>query len=125
MSIRARALVICMAAALAGCSSAPAAGTAATPVVVAAQRPRPYPITETHAFARAVERGTRTRTGAPGPRYWQQYARYRIDAEIETTGHVVTGRETAWYLNRSPDTLRSVYMHVNQNLFAPNALRND
>jgi len=89
-----------------------------------AQRPRPYPIPETHAFALAVERGTRTRTGAPGPRYWQQYARYRIDAEIETTGHVLTGRETAWYLNRSPDTLRTVFMHVNQNLFAPNALRN-
>ena len=111
--------------ALAACTTSPRVSTApVTTTNATAMRPRPYPIPETHAFARAVERGTRTRTGAPGPNYWQQYARYRIDAQIEPTTRVLTGREVAWYLNRSPDTLRAVFMHVNQNLFAPNALRN-
>ena len=45
-------------------------------------RPIPYPVVETHAFANAVASGTRTRAGEPGPNYWQQFARYRIDAEL-------------------------------------------
>src|SRR5689334_8719385 len=55
----------------------PAATTAAAP-----SRPIPYPVFESHAFQRAVARGTRTRTGEPGPKYWQQFARYHIDAEL-------------------------------------------
>jgi Peptidase family M1 domain len=97
----------------------PAADTAAAP------RPRPYPVFETRAFALAVERGTRTRTGVPGPRYWQQYARYRIDAELVPATSQLSGRERVVYLNHSPDTLDAVWVYLNQNLFAPNALRNE
>jgi hypothetical protein len=48
---------------------------AATTAAAGPERPIPYPVFETKAFARAVEKGTRTRTGTPGPNYWQQYAR--------------------------------------------------
>src|SRR6187551_3399432 len=77
---------------------------APAPVAVGAKRPIPYPIFESNAFARAVERGTRTRTGEPGPKYWQQFARYRIDAELVPTTNQLNGRETVRYFNRSPDT---------------------
>jgi hypothetical protein len=86
-------------------------------------RPVPYPVFETRAFRRAVERGTRTRTGEPGPKYWQQFARYRIDAELVPATSLVNGRETVRYFNRSPDTLRAVWIYLNQNLFAPTAAR--
>ena len=93
------------------------------PAVHAPSRPIPYPVFETNGFARAVAKGTRTRTGEPGPNYWQQFARYRIDAELVPTTSQVTGRESVRYFNRSPDTLHSVWVHLNQNLFAPSSPR--
>ena len=93
----------------------------ATPAPVAPPEPSrtlPYPVFETKAFARAVERGTRTRTGVPGPNYWQQFARYRIDAELVPTTSQINGRETVRYFNHSPDTLKTVWIFLNQNLFA-------
>ncbi len=88
-------------------------------------RPRPYPVFETRQFARAVERGTRTRTGRPGPNYWQQYSTYRLEAEFDPATSRLTGRGTLRYLNRSPDTLHSVFLHLYPNLFAPDAMRNE
>src|SRR5678816_2891702 len=89
------------------------------------RRTLPYPVFETKAFARAVERGTRTRSGIPGPNYWQQFARYRIDAELVPATSQVNGRETVRYFNRSLDTLRPVWSYLNQNLFAAGAPRSD
>jgi hypothetical protein len=93
-------------------------------VAEAPARPLPYPVPESRAFALAVDRGTRTRTGIPGPNYWQQFARYRIDAELVPTTSQITGRESVRYFNRSPDTLRTVWVFLNQNLFAPTSPRN-
>ena len=87
-------------------------------------RPVPYPVMETAAFRRAVERGTRTRTGAPGPKYWTQYARYALRAELDPATRRLTGEGRVRYQNRSPDTLRLVAVHLYQNLFAPGAMRN-
>ncbi|HEY2163267.1 MAG TPA: M1 family metallopeptidase [Gemmatimonadaceae bacterium] len=88
-----------------------------------ASRPIPYPVFETHAFARAVERGTRTRVGEPGPNYWQQYAHYTIDAELVPATSRINGRESVRYYNRSPDTLRTLWIELDQNLFAPSSPR--
>ena len=85
-------------------------------------RPRPYPVFETHAFQSAMERGTRTRTGVPGPAYWTNYAHYRIDAELEPASRTLTGRVLIHYENRSPDTLDRIVLHLYQNAFAPGAL---
>lgn len=101
----------------------PAPAPAAAKPASAPPRPIPYPIPESRAFARAVARGTRTRTGAPGPNYWQQFARYHIDAELVPTTNQINGRETVRYFNRSPDTLRTLWMYLNQNLFKPGAVR--
>ena len=97
---------------------------AAAPVLTSG-RPVPYPIFESKGFARAVANGTRTRTGEPGPNYWQQFARYRIDAELVPATSQLNGRETVRYFNRSPDTLRAPRFFLNQNLFKPGAARNE
>src|SRR5207245_8375754 len=52
------------------------------PATVAGPRPIPEPGYESAPFSRAVVRGTRTRAGRPGPRYWAQHARYTIDAPL-------------------------------------------
>jgi hypothetical protein len=88
-------------------------------------RVRPYPVPETRAFAAAVQRGTRARTGSPGPRYWQQWARYRLAAELDPASERLTGRGSVRYFNRSPDTLPDVWVHLHQNLFSPGAPRNE
>jgi hypothetical protein len=89
--------------------------------------PRPLaqtaPILETNAFGRAVDRGTRTRTGRPGSRYWSQYAQYTLRAQLDPTTKRLEGRGTARYQNRSPDTLVRVVIQLHQNLFKPSAAR--
>jgi hypothetical protein len=73
------------------------------------------------AYEHAVARGTRTHSGAPGPRYWQQWADYRLQAELNPVSKRITGKGTVTYYNRSPDTLRQVYVQLLHNIFAPNA----
>ena len=86
-------------------------------------RPIPGPVYELPAFSRAVERGTRTRSGRPGASNWVQHARYRIDARLDAANARLEGRESVVYLNNSPDTLRSLAIHLRQNVFAPGSPR--
>ena len=110
----------------AGCSSGarPSTTPAAAQSATLGARPIPYPLVETPAFRRAVERGTRTRTGQPGPRHWTQFARYALRAELDPSTKRLTGEGRVRYQNRSPDTLRMLPVHLHQNLFAPGAARN-
>jgi peptidase M1-like protein len=57
--------------------------------------------------------------GAPGPRYWQQRADYTIKATLDTAAKRLSASEQIRYTNNSPDTLRFVWMQVDQNLFRP------
>jgi hypothetical protein len=104
---------------------APASGPAAAAARADASTiPAGLRVQPTEAFTAAVTRGTRTATGQPGPRYWQQYARYRLQAELQPLTKRLAGKGSVTYLNRSPDTLPVVYIHVYNNLFAPDAKRN-
>jgi hypothetical protein len=116
-------MLLPLAAACAGRS--PTMGSAPAPARAMLERPIPYPVFETQGFRRAVERGTRTRTGASGARYWQQYARYQLEAELDPVANRLTGHGTIHYTNNSPDTLRSLYLHLYQNLFRQDAIRVD
>ena len=88
-------------------------------------RPLPGPAFESPGFTRAVERGTRTRAGTPGPRNWVQHARYTISASLDVATSRLTGQEHVTYLNHSPDTLRQVAVYLRQNLFAPGSPRRE
>ena len=59
----------------------------------------------------------RTGTGAPGPDYWQQRVDYVIRASLDTVAQRVTGEERITYINNSPDTLRYLWLQLDQNLF--------
>src|SRR5262247_2821827 len=59
----------------------------------------------------------RTGSGAPGAGYWQQRADYTLQATLDTATHTLTGRETIRYTNRSPDTLRYVWLQLDQNIY--------
>lgn len=80
-------------------------------------RPLPGPVFEIPEFTRAVERGTRTRTGRPGAGNRVQRARYDIVARLDPASATVSGTETVVYLNNSPDTLDRIAVHLRQNAF--------
>ena len=63
----------------------------------------------------------RTGSGMPGAAYWQQKADYDIKASLDTSTHTVRGEETIRYTNNSPDTLRYVWMQLDQNTSGPNS----
>src|SRR6266550_7709938 len=66
--------------------------------------------------------GTRSADGAPGPRYWQQTVDYTLKAVLDTAAKRLSGTEQVRYTNHSPDTLRFVWMQVDQNLFRPGSV---
>ncbi len=75
-------------------------------------------------YESALARGTRSPNGAPGPRYWQQWADYKLEAELNPVSKRMTGTGTITYYNRSPDTLHIVYIQLLHNIFAPGARHN-
>jgi hypothetical protein len=94
----------------------------AAPLAAAAQAPDTLPVP--HRFLEALDAGTRTRTGEPGPSYWQQRVDYRIDAELLPDRNSVRGSERIRYENRSPQTLEEVWLALPQNVYAPGNPRN-
>ncbi|MGH7617136.1 MAG: M1 family metallopeptidase, partial [Gemmatimonadaceae bacterium] len=59
----------------------------------------------------------RTAAGAPGPDYWQQRVDYTIAATLDTTSHSLRGTVSIRYTNNSPDTLRFIWIQLDQNLY--------
>ncbi|HEU0014542.1 MAG TPA: M1 family metallopeptidase [Longimicrobium sp.] len=82
-----------------------------------AGRPFLRPVNPPEEYRAAVTAGTRSTTGAPGPRYWQQAVRYSIQAELDPADRRITGRERIVYRNRSPNALPQVMFNLYQNLF--------
>jgi Peptidase family M1 domain len=61
----------------------------------------------------------RTADGSPGPAYWQQRVEYQIQATLDTSAKRIIGTESIGYTNNSPDSLRFIWMQLDQNLFRP------
>ena len=64
----------------------------------------------------------RTASGAPGSQYWQQRADYKISATLDEETRRVSASETINYTNNSPDSLRYIWMQLDQNRFAKGSL---
>jgi hypothetical protein len=64
----------------------------------------------------------RAGSGAPGPEYWQNRADYDIKASLDTTTKTLSGSLRMRYTNNSPDTLRFIWMQVEQNAFKDKSL---
>ena len=65
---------------------------------------------------------TRTGSGAPGSRYWQNKADYDLHATLDTATKSVSGEMTLRYTNNSPDTLTFIWLQTEQNAFRANSL---
>jgi hypothetical protein len=66
----------------------------------------------------------RSANGAPGPAYWQNRANYDIHARIDVSAKTLTATETITYINSSPDTLTSLWLQLDQNIYRPDSRGN-
>jgi hypothetical protein len=82
----------------------------------ASQALQPVPVSP--GYARAVQAGTRTGSGRPGPRYWQARVRYDIRAELDPRTAQLTGSERVVWHNASPNPVRTMVLNLYQNLFS-------
>ena len=60
---------------------------------------------------------TRSASGQPGPKYWQNKANYELTASLNENNSEITGTEILTYTNNSPDKLDFLWLSLDQNLF--------
>jgi|SRR6218665_283467 len=60
---------------------------------------------------------TRSASGQPGPKYWQNRADYILTAKLNDQNNQITGTAILTYTNNSPDKLSFLWMNIDQNLF--------
>jgi hypothetical protein len=63
----------------------------------------------------------RNAAGAPGHGYWQQRADYMIRATLDEDKRSISGSAAITYHNNSPDTLRYLWLQLDQNKFRPDS----
>lgn len=59
----------------------------------------------------------RNAAGEPGHQYWQQKVDYQIRATLDEDNRRITASETIRYQNNSPDTLKYLWLQLDQNVF--------
>lgn len=64
----------------------------------------------------------RIASGAPGPRYWQQRADYDLQINLAEQKNRLTGKGRIVYHNRSPHTLKYLWMQLDRNKFNPDSM---
>ncbi|RMD50961.1 MAG: M1 family peptidase [Ignavibacteria bacterium] len=71
----------------------------------------------------SYEKGIRNYDGTPGPNYWQNRSKYKIDAELFPDSSLLAGKETIEYFNNSPDTLKRIVIRLYQDIRKKGATR--
>ena len=64
----------------------------------------------------------RTAGGEPGHAYWQQKVSYEIDARLMENSRRIEASERITYTNNSPDTMRFLWLQLDQNRFRSDSM---
>ncbi|MEO9943678.1 M1 family metallopeptidase [Paraglaciecola sp.] len=64
----------------------------------------------------------RNAAGEPGHKYWQQQVDYKIKAKLNEEKRRIEASQTITYHNNSPDTLKYLWMQLDQNKFRNDSL---
>ncbi len=54
--------------------------------------------------------------------YYQQYAKYKMDIDVDAANFTYQGKQTLDYRNNSPDELKVAYFHLYWNAFKPGSM---
>lgn len=55
--------------------------------------------------------------GAPGPMAWKNRADYNIHVHVDPATHTLSGSETLTYTNNSPESLSTLWLQLDQNIY--------
>lgn len=72
---------------------------------------------------KAINKGTRSTDGKPGPNYWQNGGVYDMQIKVTPENRMVSGSESIVYSNNSPDTLKTIAIRFVNNMNKPNSPR--
>jgi len=64
----------------------------------------------------------RNAAGEPGHEYWQQQVDYKIDVSLDEDKRRISATEAINYHNNSPDTLKYLWMQLDQNRFKSDSM---
>lgn len=64
----------------------------------------------------------RNAAGEPGHEYWQQQVDYKIKTHLDEENRRLKGSETITYSNNSPDTLKYLWLQLDQNRFSNDSM---
>src|SRR6218665_1633947 len=67
---------------------------------------------------------TRSASGQPGHKYWQNSADYQLNVSLDESKNELTGVAEITYTNNSPDQLSFLWLQLDQNLFAKDSRGN-
>jgi hypothetical protein len=59
----------------------------------------------------------RSASGMPGPKYWQNRVDYKLDVDLDTLNHRISGIVSLNYTNNSPDKMNFLWLWLEQNAF--------
>ena len=59
----------------------------------------------------------RTAAGTPGPKYWQNEASYKIQANLDDVNQQISGEVQISYKNNSPESLPFLWLQLDQNIY--------
>ena len=91
-----------------------------------AQESPKYDYTEAFKPLFYPQTGTETRSasGQPGHKYWQNSADYQLNVSLDENKNEITGSAEITYTNNSPDLLSFLWLQLDQNLFAKDSRGN-
>lgn len=67
---------------------------------------------------------TRSASGQPGIKYWQNKVDYQINATLNEAKNEIIGSEMITYTNNSPDKLSFLWLNLDQNMFKKDSRAN-
>lgn len=70
-----------------------------------------------NSYQKAIDQGTRTKTGIPGENYWVNHADYTIDVDVDPETGLISGSASITWFNNSPDTLQRIVLRLYQNIY--------
>ncbi|MFT5465225.1 MAG: hypothetical protein ACI8UO_000312 [Verrucomicrobiales bacterium] len=65
----------------------------------------------------------RNAAGQPGHEYWQQQADYVIKVQLDEEARRLSASATITYINNSPDSLEFLWVHLDQNIFRKDSIK--
>ena len=65
----------------------------------------------------------RNAAGQPGHGYWQQQADYVIKVQLDEPARRISASATITYQNNSPDSLEFLWVHLDQNIFRKDSIK--